>query len=86
MASVEIFHSSQYPGLTYEDGSPVEPGFYFWFCQPGCLPDSEPIGAFETYADAAAASELELTEADLDVYGNAPIDFEYEGDDSPSFS
>lgn len=24
----------------------LEPGWYFWFCLPGCLPDSEPYGPF----------------------------------------
>jgi len=33
----------------------IEPDkFYYWFCFPGCLPDSEPIGPFDT-ADAAIA-------------------------------
>jgi hypothetical protein len=27
-------------------------GWYYWFCIPGCLPDSEPSGPFETEQDA----------------------------------
>ena len=30
------------------------PGYYYWFCYPGCLPDSDPIGPFETEAEALA--------------------------------
>ena len=30
-------------------------GFYYWFCLPGCLPDSSPIGPFETEAEAIEA-------------------------------
>ena len=34
----------------------LEPGFYWWACQPGCLPDGEPNGPFPTaegaYLDA----------------------------------
>ena len=30
------------------------PGWYYWFCFPGCLPDSDPFGPFETEADAIA--------------------------------
>jgi hypothetical protein len=30
----------------------TEPGFYYWYCFPGCLPDSEPIGPFNTEAEA----------------------------------
>ena len=29
-------------------------GWYFWFCLPGCMPDSEPVGPFETEEDAIA--------------------------------
>ncbi len=29
-------------------------GWYYWFCFPGCLPDSDPIGPFETEAEALA--------------------------------
>ena len=27
-------------------------GWYYWACFPGCLPDGEPIGPFETEDDA----------------------------------
>lgn len=27
-------------------------GWFYWFCFPGCLPDSEPIGPFPTKQDA----------------------------------
>jgi hypothetical protein len=27
-------------------------GWFYWFCFPGCLPDSEPIGPFKTCWDA----------------------------------
>lgn len=29
-------------------------GFYWQSCSPGCLPDSDPIGPFETEAEALA--------------------------------
>ena len=29
-------------------------GWYFWFCLPGCMPDSDPIGPFETEEEAIA--------------------------------
>lgn len=32
----------------------ISGGFYYWYCQVGCLPDSEPIGPFETEAEAVA--------------------------------
>ena len=30
------------------------PGIYYWFCQPGCLPDSDPIGPFNSQELAIA--------------------------------
>lgn len=27
-------------------------GWYYWFCFPGCLPDSDAIGPFKTEAEA----------------------------------
>ena len=32
-------------------------GFYWWSCFPGCLPDGEPIGPFETEAEALADAQ-----------------------------
>ena len=34
-------------------------GWYYWFCFPGCLPDSEPVGPFATEADALADAQLD---------------------------
>ena len=28
------------------------PGWYYWFCFPGCMPDSDPIGPFESPQEA----------------------------------
>lgn len=36
------------------DGETMPPGWYWWACFPGCLPDSDPIGPFDTEADALA--------------------------------
>lgn len=35
-----------------QDGEPLEPGWYWWACFPGCMPDSDPTGPFPT-EDAA---------------------------------
>jgi len=29
-----------------------DPGWYWWSCFPGCIPDSEPYGPFETEQEA----------------------------------
>ena len=35
-----------------EEGTEYTPGFYWWPCYPGCLPDGEPSGPFETEEEA----------------------------------
>lgn len=30
----------------------AQPGWYWWSCFPGCLPDGDPVGPFETEAAA----------------------------------
>lgn len=32
-------------------------GWFYWFCFPGCMPDSEPIGPFATRDDALADAQ-----------------------------
>jgi hypothetical protein len=32
-------------------------GWYYWFCFPGCMPDSDPIGPFATADDAKQAAQ-----------------------------
>lgn len=42
-----------------EDISPDEPsppGYYFWTCMPGCMPDSEADGPYDTEEDAIEAA------------------------------
>lgn len=34
-----------------------DPGWYWWLCFPGCLPDSDPVGPFETEAEALADAQ-----------------------------
>ena len=35
-------------------GEPYAVGWYYWFCFPGCLPDSDPVGPFDTEDEAIA--------------------------------
>ena len=34
------------------DNADTGPGFYWWPCFPGCLPDGEPIGPFQNEQEA----------------------------------
>ena len=40
-----------------DDDQQLEPGFYYWSCFPGCLPDGEPIGPFLTEIEAIEAAQ-----------------------------
>ena len=40
-----------------QEGLPLPPGWYWWSCMPGCLPDGEPTGPFETEAEALADAQ-----------------------------
>ena len=46
-ASVEVFFS------TGNTDACAEPGWYWWSCQPGCLPDGDAMGPFSSEGDAA---------------------------------
>lgn len=34
---------------------PCQAGYYFWFCFPGCMPESDPYGPYESEEDAIEA-------------------------------
>ena len=38
--------------LGIEELPAVEPGWYYWFCFPGCLPDGEKFGPFTSKEEA----------------------------------
>lgn len=38
-------------------------GWYWWWCEPGCLPDTDPQGPFRTEAEAKADAEAIISEA-----------------------
>jgi len=44
------------------DGNPLGEGWFYWYCNPGCLPDTDPIGPFST---ELAALEAAHEEADV---------------------
>ena len=56
LPDAEVFHVTadeiQRDQWADDDGTPYEPGFYWWSCFPGCLPDSDPFGPFDTEQEA----------------------------------
>lgn len=49
--SFEVFYDVPMLTLT---GKEVNPGWYWWPCFPGCVPDGEAIGPFDSEAAALA--------------------------------
>tara|TARA_R110002020_G_scaffold417080_2_gene626258 strand:+ start:1415 stop:1663 length:249 start_codon:yes stop_codon:yes gene_type:complete len=70
MPSVEVFYYTDDSAFFYHyhgenpgeyKEAALKPGYYFWYCFPGCLPDSEPWectgipwGPYETEQEAIA--------------------------------
>ena len=54
LSDIEIFYMSKecMASLPEADRADWEIGWYWWYCQPGCLPDSEPFGPFDSREDA----------------------------------
>lgn len=56
LTDIEVFHLGLKQiiskSLKDEEGNYFASGWYYWFCFPGCLPDSEMIGAFASEQEA----------------------------------
>lgn len=51
LGTVEVFQARDY------DVDPEHPqAWYWWACYPGCLPDGDPVGPFDSWAEAIADS------------------------------
>lgn len=50
-------------GISDADGKPKR-GWFWWSCFPGCMPDSEPYGPFESKAEALADARDGLNDDD----------------------
>ena len=48
----EVFYASADELESDAPGEYLPAGWYWWACFPGCLPDSDPFGPFETEAEA----------------------------------
>jgi hypothetical protein len=35
----------------------IKGGWFYWYCFPGCLPDSEPMGPYDTAKEAKKAAQ-----------------------------
>jgi hypothetical protein len=55
LPDIEVFYADDLP--PDENGFASPPGWYWWVCLPGCLPDSDPFGPYESEAAAVAAAQ-----------------------------
>ena len=62
MKNIEIFSVPEDYDPETETGEPLGHGWYYWYCFPGCLPDSDPFGPFASYEEAEADAENEEAE------------------------
>jgi hypothetical protein len=53
----EVFYHDGSADMVDFDGEPLEAGWYFWTCLPGCLPDSDPFGPYESESAAIEAAQ-----------------------------
>lgn len=65
LPDVEVFHidsaidhdvTSEDSAFVDSDGDYLGDGWYWWACMPGCLPDSDPNGPFDTEDEAIASA------------------------------
>ena len=55
LPDVEVFYASKGElelDICDPEGYDSPAGFYWWSCFPGCLPDGDPVGPFDTEQDA----------------------------------
>jgi len=64
LPDVEVFHVSPAEAIYNQQNDDhadeytiVEPGYYWWTCLPGCMPDSSPFGPYPTEAAAIEAAQ-----------------------------
>ncbi len=57
LPDIEVWCHDGSDDITDDEGEPMPAGFYWWSCFPGCLPDSEPFGPYDTEAEALADAQ-----------------------------
>lgn len=48
LPDAEVFYVAGATTSCHEDTWYSEPGYYYHYCFPGCLPDSDPCGPFDS--------------------------------------
>lgn len=62
LPDVEVFYADK-GEVTWEgQEGPSEAGYYYWYCFPGCMPEGDAQGPFETEEEAIQAAQDEAAE------------------------
>ena len=56
LPDIEVFHAFVGELGTDDDGDEYPAGWYYWWCFPGCLPDSETYGPYDSEQEALDAA------------------------------
>ena len=51
---------AMFDAMIDEEG--IEGGWFYWYCFPGCLPDSQPMGPYNTRDEALKAARDECAD------------------------
>lgn len=62
LPDIEVFYHNGTTGWETTDGELMAVGWYWWSCFPGCMPDGDAIGPFETEAEAIADAQSEWSD------------------------
>jgi hypothetical protein len=58
LPDIEVFYADSSDDWEIDgEREPMQPGWYWWSCFPGCLPDGDPCGPFATEAEALADAQ-----------------------------
>ena len=47
-----FYHCYSDDAMTNDEGEAYDDGYYWWACFPGCMPDGDPAGPFDTEREA----------------------------------
>jgi hypothetical protein len=62
LPSLEVFYLDEEDLSEGEWENELSPGWYWWPCFPGCLPDGDPCGPFDSEDEALADAREGLDE------------------------
>ena len=57
LPDIEVFYAVAGELGTDDDGDEYAAGWYYWWCMPGCMPDSEAYGPYGTEQAALADAQ-----------------------------